>query len=216
MKAPNDQPRKFQSVMAGTLILFTLAIGLLSGVQSVGAHGGEDHGESKPAVTTPDGMVSRTARLGDYEILLKYLLFEPDTPLSGRLFITRFATNEPMGDAVIEAEVESPTGMVTAITVEKTDAPGSYVLKLPALQESTYTFRATVRINGKTDTATFSNVDVGLRETAPSSSASSWTQTLLITFLLMVGSVLFAGLIFLAFRAVKDKPIREEAVAAHV
>jgi hypothetical protein len=216
MKALNKEQGKIEPIRAGAVILFALVILLLSGASSVMAHGGEDHGESKPAVTTPNGMVSRTARLGDYEILLKYLLFEPDTPLSGRLFITRFATNEPMGDAVIEAEVESPTGMVTAITVEKTDAAGSYVLKIPALQEGSYTFRTTLRTTGKTDTATFSNVDVGLHETAASSSASSWTQSLLMTILLMVGAVLFAGLIFFAFRAVMDKPIREEAVAAQV
>ncbi|MCA1589530.1 MAG: hypothetical protein LC734_03900 [Acidobacteria bacterium] len=216
MKQPNYQQRNFRSVMAGSVILSAIVIVLFSGGPNVIAHDGEDHGESKPAVTTPNGMVSRTARLGDLEVLVKYSLLEPDTPLSGRLFITRFATNEPIGDAVVEAEVESPTGMVTAITIEKTDAVGSYVLKIPALQQGSYALRTSLSIPGKTDTATFSGVHVGLHDKSPLSSARSWTQTAFMTFLLIVGSILLAGLIFLAFWAVKDRPTREDPVAAQI
>ena len=215
MKAPNEQQRRFQSIQAGGLILSAIIILVLGSDSSVIAHGGEDHGDSKPAVTAPDGMVSRTARLGDYEILLKYLSIEPDTPVLGRLFITRFTTNEPGSDAGIEAEIESPTGMVTAVKVEKTDAAGSYVFKIPALTEGSYTFRATVSTTGKTDTATFSGVAVAHAEPALASfSGSSWTQTAFMAFLFLIGTGLFAGLIYVAIRTIKNKPINEEALAA--
>lgn len=208
--------RKFKSIGTGALILSAFVIVLLSNASNVLAHGGEDHGDKKPAVaTTQNGTVSRTARLGDYEILLKHSLLEPDTAASARLFITQFATNEPLGNSDIEGEVESVTGIVTKVTVEKTDAAGSYVVKIPALAEGGYTFRAKVSINGKTDTATLSGIDVGHQEAAPSSAgSSSWAQTALTAFLFLIGSVLFGGLIYLAVRAVKNKPISEEAIAA--
>ncbi len=215
MKESNEEQRRCQLIRANGLILLALLILLVGSASSVIAHGGEDHGDSKPAVTAPDGMVSRTARLGDYEILLKYLSIEPDTPVLGRLFMTRFTTNEPVGDAVIEAEIESPTGMVTPVTVEKTDAAGSYVFKIPALTEGSYTFRATVRKSGMTDTATFSSVAVAHAEPAHASVAgSSWTQTAFMAFLFLIGTGLFAGLIYLAIRTIKNKPINEEAIAA--
>ena len=63
------------------------------------AHGGEDHGDAKPAVTSNQkGMVARTARAGEFEILLKHSPLEPDTETAAKLFITRFATNEPFAD----------------------------------------------------------------------------------------------------------------------
>ncbi|MGI8467163.1 MAG: hypothetical protein ACR2N3_01800, partial [Pyrinomonadaceae bacterium] len=64
------------------------------------AHGGVD--DEKPAATpvsNQKGMVVRTARAGDFEVLLKHSLLEPDTETAAKLFITRFATNEPFADA---------------------------------------------------------------------------------------------------------------------
>ena len=65
----------------------------------VSAHGGEDHGDTKPAVTSNQKrIITRTARTGDFEILLKHSPIEPDTETAAKLFITNFATNEPFAD----------------------------------------------------------------------------------------------------------------------
>ncbi|MEP7149116.1 MAG: hypothetical protein ABI857_09560 [Acidobacteriota bacterium] len=195
------------------VILSVFSIGLSGGAPAALAHGGEDHGDQKVVSAAQDGMVSRSARLGDFEILLKHRLLVPDTPTSARLFLTQFATNEPVSGADIAAEIEAANGAVTKVPVEKTDVAGSYLVELSALAEGDYTFRATVTMNGKTETATLSGIAVGHQEHA-TITGYSWSQTFLTAVLFLIGAVLFAALIYLAIRTVKTRPIGEEAVAA--
>lgn len=183
----------------------------------VSAHGGEDHGDEKPkTATTTAGTVTRSTRLGDFEIMFKHSPLEPDASAAGRLFITKFATNEPVGDAVNPAmEIESATGVVTEIPIEKTAAAGSYTVKIPALPEGAYTIRAKATGGDKTSTATFSGVEVAHQETlAAETGSSSWTQTALMAVLFLVIIGLFGGLVYFARRIFKNKPLGEETVSA--
>lgn len=196
-------------------ILLSFAVALFADSSQVLAHGGEDHGEAKPATaTTTAGTVTRSVQLGDFEIMLKHSALEPDTATTGRLFITRFATNEPIGDANPSLEIESASGTVTEVSIEKTNAAGSYVVKIPALPEGTYIFRTKVG-GGKTNTATFSGVQIAHQEaTAADAGGTSWTQTALIVILILFALALFGGLAYFALRVFKDKPIRGETVSA--
>ncbi len=211
MKAMNI---KWQNSTA--VLLLSIAFGFWGINSQVLAHGGEDHGDEKPkAPTIAAGTVSRTARLGDVEILLKYPSLEPDTATTASVFVTKFATNESVGDANPAVEIESANGgSVTEIAVEKTDAGGSYILKIPAFAEGAYTIRVKTTVGGKTDTATFSGVEVAHQETAATDSSGSWLQTLFIGFLLIVGLALFGGLIYFAVRVIKTAPVSEETVSA--
>lgn len=56
------------------------------------AHEGHDNGAKKPAVAADSGMIARTARLGDYEMIMKHPALEPLHEHSAHLFITRYAT----------------------------------------------------------------------------------------------------------------------------
>ena len=216
MRAINSGIFKRRSPAAAVL-LAALALAFLgNGASKVLAHGGEDHGDEKPkTATTTAGTVTRSARLGDFEITLKHSALEPDTAASGRLFITRFATNEPVGDANPALEIESATGAVTEIPVEKTAAAGSYTVKIPALPEGTYTLRAKTVAGGKTGTTTFSGVEIAHQETAAAETgASSWTQTALMVLLSLVALALFGGLAYFAHRVFGNKPLGEETVSA--
>jgi hypothetical protein len=147
-------------------------------------------------------MVSHTARLGDFELMLKHPLLEPDAATSARLFVTDFKTNTPAGDISPEVEVESSNGAVTQAAIEKTDAAGSYVVKIPALPEGAYLVRAKLTYKGETDTATFSGVEV---KTQPTLSAPegeiSWTRFALIAFVFALVLALFGGLVFFVWRS---------------
>jgi len=213
MKAINIINFKLRSLATALLLSFALA--LFGNATQVLAHGGEDHGDEKPkTATTTAGTISRTARLSDFEIMLKHSPLEPDAAATGRLFITRFATNEPVGDANPAIEIESATGLVTEIPVEKTDAIGSYVARIPALPEGTYTVRTkAVAAGGKTNTATFSGVEIA-QQAAAAETGSSWTQTALMVMLFLVALILFGGLAYSALRVFKDKPLGEETVSA--
>jgi len=191
-----------------------LAFGFAANLTTAYAHGGEDHGEAKPATTTTGkGTVTRTAQLGDFEIMLKHSPLEPDTAASGRLFITRFATNEPVGDAGPAIEIESAAGAVTEIPIEKTDAVGSYSARIPALPEGTYTMRAKAAAGGKTNTATFSGVEIAPHTEEEAAVGGSWAQTALMVAALLAVLGLFGGLAYLARRTF-NKPLGEETVSA--
>lgn len=212
MKAINIINFKLRSL--ATTLLLSLALALFGNATQVLAHGGEDHGDEKPkTATTTAGTISRTARLSDFEIMLKHSPLEPDAAATSRLFITRFATNEPVGDANPAIEIESATGLVTEIPVEKTDAVGSYIARIPALPEGTYTVRIRATAGGKTNTATFSGVEISHQEAAAETD-SSWTQTALMVMLFLVALVLFGGLVYFALRVFKNKPLGEETVSA--
>jgi hypothetical protein len=211
MKAINTANFKLRSLATALL----LSLSFFGNAAQVLAHGGEDHGETKPATaTTTAGTVTRSARLGDFEITLKHSTLEPDAASAGRLFITRFTTNEPVGDANPAVEIESANGAVTEIPIEKTNAAGSYTVKIPALPEGAYTIRAKAAAGGKTNTATFSGVDIAHHEAAVDASSSSWTQTALMALLFLIALVLFGGLAYFALRVFKDKPLGKETVSA--
>lgn len=197
-------------------LLLSFALGLFGSGEQVLAHGGEDHGDQKPkTATTTAGTVTRSTRLGDFEVMLKHSPLEPDAATAGRLFITKFATNEPVGDANPAVEIESANGVVTEIPVEKIDAVGSYTLKIPALPEGAYTIRAKASAaGGKTNTATFSGVEIAHQEAAEEASSSSWTQTALMAMLFLIALALFGGLVYFALRVFKNKPLGEETVSA--
>ena len=199
------------------LALFLLSVLMFGGSMTpVLAHGGEDHGEAKPATaTTTAGTVTRSVRLGDFEIMLKHSPLEPDAAAAGRLFITRFATNEPVGDASPALEIESAKGAVTQIPVEKSGAAGSYVARIPALPEGAYTIRTKMTMGGKTDTATFSGVEIAHHEAAEAtSSSSSWTQTALMALMILLALAFLGGFAYFALRAFKNKSFTEENAAA--
>lgn len=202
--------------LLSAFLLFCLTV--FGNAAQIFAHGGEDHGDEKPkTATTTAGTVTRSARLGDFEIMLKHSPLEPDAVTAGRLFVTKFATNEPVGDANLAVEIEAANGIVTEIPIEKSGAAGSYTVKIPALPEGTYTLRAKAAAGGKINTATFSSVEIAHQEAATAASetgGSSWTQTSLIVLLLLIALALFGSLAYFARRVFNNKPLGEKTVSA--
>lgn len=215
MKSINAGSFKLRNLL---MIVALASMTFFGDAAQIFAHGGEDHGDAKPkTATTTAGTVTRSARLGDFEIMLKHSPLEPDAATAGRLFITKFATNEPVGDANPAVEIEAANGTVTEIVIEKSEAAGSYAVKIPALPEGTYTLRAKTAASGKTNTATFSGVEIAHQEAAtaaPETGGSSWTQTALIVLLLLIALALFGGLAYIARRIFNNKPLGEKTVSA--
>ncbi len=125
------------------------------------AHGGEDHGESKPQTTTnTQGTVSVTKNVGEIELLLKYLPFTPDSPNSARLFFSHFAGNEAINDLSPKVEIVDHSGNSQEVTVKKNEAAGGFDLQIPPIVQGEADFRITFKHDGKNETATFGNVSV--------------------------------------------------------
>jgi len=201
-------------ISAVILSAVLLAISFATRSPEISAHGGEDHGDKPKVETTGQGMVARTARLGAFEIMVKHPTLEPDTPVAARLFVTSFATNEPASNLVPSIQIESAGGAITEVEVQKTDSNGSFAFNFPPLPEGTYTIRVIAAVSGKTETATFSGVDVAHRETAKTSASGSWISIALMGLSFLIGAGLLAGMVYLGLRAIRNRPLHEEAVSA--
>ncbi|MGI9054488.1 MAG: hypothetical protein ACR2F2_01665 [Pyrinomonadaceae bacterium] len=177
------------------------------------AHGGEDHGDEKPKVASEKGTVTRTARLGDYELTFKHPFLEPDTGSGAKLFVTKFKTNEAVEEAQTAIEIESANGSVTEAVIEKTDIAGSYNVKIPALPQGVYSVRAKLTYNGETDTATFSGVEVNLPPIVSPENSMSWARTALIGFVFALVLVLFGGLVYFVWNYADGESLNEETVS---
>ena len=196
-------------------VLFVISLLLFGNSLQVYGHGGEDHGDEKPKITASDkGIISRLTRLGDFEIMLKHPTFLPDTVTVARLFVTKFETNEPVDQGIPVVEIESPNGVVTEALVEKTDAVGSYSLKIPALAQGSYTVRAKLTFKGETDTATFSEVEVKTPPVSASENGASWIRNILISFIFVLVLAMFAGLVYFVLRFSASGSIKAEPVSA--
>lgn len=195
-------------------LLCVVAIGASAGLFRVSAHGGEDHGDQKPKTeTTAKGVVLRTTRLGDFELTVKHPPLEPGMLTHGSLFVTRYATNEPVDAGNVQVALEGQSGSISEVAVAKSATAGSYTLDIPALTEGDYTLRVTITAGGKPTTATFSGVE-SRHESVATSTASSWSGFLLTAMFLVVGIGLFIGLVYLSVRVAGSRRLSEETVSA--
>ncbi len=197
-------------------LMAALILSVFFAAPTLFAHGGEDHGDTKPAVVSNQkGMIARTARAGDFEILLKHSPLEPDTETAAKLFITRFATNEPFPDAKPTVEITAKDGKTFEASEVKADASGSFSFKLPPLPEGTYTILAKLNAAGKADTATFQSVSVEHAEAKSLTGSGLWLRTVLMFLTAAVVLGLFGGLMFYAFRFARSEQAGgQEAVSA--
>jgi len=203
---------KVRKSAAGWLLIYSLLV--LGSNFQVFAHGGEDHGDSQPKTAVSDkGTVSHTSRIGELELMIKHPAIEPDTATLGRLFITQYSTNEAADKVIAVIEIESSSGAVTQVAVEKVDAAGSYNLKIPALPAGSYTMRAKITYGGETDTATFSGVTVA-HPAAEAATGMTWLRSILMVLITTIILALFAGLAYFVWRSADDGEIRSESVTA--
>lgn len=146
--------------------------------------------------------------------MLKHTPLEPDAETAAKLFVTRHATNEPIGDAKPTVEITAPDGRTFEASEVKSDAAGSYSFKLRPLPEGSYTILARAKAAGKTDTATFSGVEVQhTHADSAEEGIASWARTVLMILAALVVLGLFGGLIRFALRVARNEPVRDEAVS---
>ncbi len=197
------------------VLLLAVIVGNFGNALQVSAHGGEDHGDEKPkTATTAKGTISRTSRLGDFEIMLKHPVLEPDTETVARFFITKFETNEAVENVLPSIEVESSNGTITTAEIEKTDTAGSFVVKIPALPKGIYTVRINLNYAGETDTATFAGVEIAHHAVETAATGSTWFGAV---FRFVAGAIflgLFGALFYFAWRMKDEKQVRDEVITA--
>jgi hypothetical protein len=191
------------------IALFILNLGGLI----VFAHGDEDHGDKKaPAVSAGTNMIVRVARVGDLEIVIKDPPIEPDKEIPARVFVTNFATNEPVVGAKIVVVFQGIAPVEVSAVPSTT--PGMYDVKLPPLPQGQYKLVARVEHDGENKTAEYGSVGVAPLPVVPNGIVASWARTAL----LILGGLTVLGLlgafIYKLVPAARRPRIRGEAAAA--
>ena len=202
--------------LAGLVIVLTMFAALVAPLKEVSAHGGEDHGDSKAeAVPAGANMTARVVRVGDYEVTIKHPNLEPDKETVARMFVTRFATNEPVKDAKIVVVVDdagsSPAAEVAATA---TATPGLYEVKLPPMAQGETKLSARVEVNGTSMVANYGAMQVAMPETAVPAAIATWARTVLLGLALLVGLGLIGILIYFAIPIIRRGRIKGEATTA--
>lgn len=123
------------------------------------AHGGEDHGDKK-AVAAGPGLIARTVRVGDYEVMMKHPTLEPLHEQSARLFITRYATNEPVKEATANLVIAAKGKEPIKVSSKPSARAGEFELTLPPLDSGSYTFSIAVKTGGAEESANYGAVSV--------------------------------------------------------
>ncbi len=204
---------------SGILLVILLAALTMMPRSLVFAHGGEDHGDKPaPAVATGTGMVTHTARAGDMEVTVKHPALEPDKEVAARVFITHFATNEPVGGANIVVTLTGEGGAPVESAATASATSGMYEVKLPPLPKGQYKLTARVEHDGETQTAQYGALQVAPLPVAAASSVATWARSALIALALILGLGIAGFVVYRVMqnarrRAPKDEFKEETATA---
>ena len=198
--------------MAASLLVVAALTAVLPAMNL--AHEGEDHGESKtPVIAAGTGMVTRTARAGNWEVAIKHPSLEPDKEIPARLFVTRFETNEPIANAQVRVTLTGTAAPVEAVATAGSTA-GVYEVRLPPLPQGEYRLAAQVGANGMGQTAQFGALQITPAPPTQVESSSDWARTALIA-LALLASLGLGGIV--AYRLLKGlRANRESRQAATI
>jgi len=198
-------------------MLVALAASLMSGA-TVFAHGGEDHGDQKPQTVSPGtNMIVHVGRAGDFEVVIKHAPIEPDKEMVARVFVSRFANNEPVTGAKPVVTLTSNGNSPVDLTATASSTPGMYEVKVPPLPKGQYKLAARVESNGETKTASFSALEVAPQPVAATATIASWARTGLMVLgaIVGIGVIGFMGIvIYRAAQTSRRERLEGETAAA--
>ncbi len=198
---------------AGLAVIVLVLTLLMPGAKAL-AHGGEDHGEEKaPVVSAGTGKITRVARVGDFEVAIKHPPVEPDKEIAARVFVTRFETNEPVGQAQVFLAF-GDGGSTPEVAATATSTPGIYEVKLPPLPKGQYKLTARLDVNGTSGAAQYGAIEVAPAPPPAGESGSSWARTALIALGLLVVLGLAGKVVYLAVQSARRDRVKGEPVAA--
>ena len=200
------------------LTVLTAIVALVMSPATGFAHGGEDHGDQKPAtVSKGTNMIVHVGRAGDYEVVIKHAPVEPDKEMVARVFVNRFATNEPVAGAKAIVSLTTDGGAPVELTATASSTPGMYEVKLPPLPKGQYKLAARIDSKGETKTASLSALEVAPQPVTATTAIAAWARTALIVLGLVValGVIGFAAfVIYRASQASRRERITGETAAA--
>ncbi|MBI3521165.1 MAG: efflux RND transporter periplasmic adaptor subunit [Bacteroidetes bacterium] len=137
--------------------IFTLLI--LFGSQFVFGHGGEDHGDAKPKVSSiPKNYFTALAESDLYELLIKYEPIKPNEDTHFKLFVSDFESNKPVDSAKIT--ITSPENDKLKFEVKQIDN-GIYEVHGNFPDKKIYSLTININSSLGPDLISISDIEVG-------------------------------------------------------
>lgn len=196
------------------LIVLAWGVMLLTPQTKSFAHGGEDHGEKQPpAVSVGANMITRVARVGDLEVVLKHPPIEPYKETSARLFVTYFASNEPVGGAKLFVTFTANGGTQIEAAAVPAETSGMYEAKLPPVPKGEYKVAARVNRNGEEQIIDYGTLQVASPHAVSDDAGASWARTALISLAVLVSISLMGAIIYRIARATRRGGVKDETTA---
>ena len=157
-------------------------------------------------------MQTRTAHVGEWEVAIKHPVIEPDHEVAARVFVTQFATNEPIEGARVFMRFGNDTAQEIAATAGK--MAGVYEVKLPPLPKGQYSLAARIEVGGASETVQFGQVEVTTPPLAAVESSNSWARTGLIVLAVLAALMALGVVCYRLSQGRGRGRIKEEAVTA--
>jgi cobalt-zinc-cadmium efflux system membrane fusion protein len=138
---------------------FLFSLGMLFGSTLAIAHGGEDHGDSKPkASATPKNYFAVTAVSDVYELLVKYEPIKPNENVHFKLFVSDFESNKPVDNATIT--ITSPEDEKLKFEVKQLDN-GIYEIHGNFPDKKVYSLTVNINSSIGADLISIPDIEVG-------------------------------------------------------
>lgn len=184
---------------------FLCSISLLFSSTFIMAHGGEDHGDSKPKLSaTPKNYFTTTALSDVYELLIKYEPIKPNEDSHFKLFVSDFESNKPVDNATIT--ITSPEDDKLKFEVKQLDN-GIYEIHGNFPDKKNYSL--TVNINSSLGPDLISITDIGVGKELPVLETDSLVKVSFFNkgWVLITIGFLGALLLMLVFTKLKNKQV---------
>lgn len=165
---------------------------LSANCQLLMASGGDDHthGDEKPATMEQQQKFFSSEAVSDkYELLIRYEPIHVGEPAHLTLFISEYATNKPVNNAVLKITAQEDSKLV--FTIHQTDE-GTYTIETSFPEKKKYSLAVNFNSALGPDLILLSNIEAGKElpheETASKQWAiGNWQTILLFTFVLLMG-----------------------------
>jgi len=138
---------------------FLVSLSLLFSSTYIMAHGGEDHGDSKPKVNaTPKNYFTTTALSDVYELLIKYEPIKPNEDTHFKLFVSDFESNKPIDSAKIT--ITSPEDNKIKFEIKQIDN-GIYEIHGNFPDKKIYSLTVNINSSLGPDLISITDIEVG-------------------------------------------------------
>lgn len=179
---------------------FLFSLSLLFSSEFIMAHGGEDHGDSKPkASATLKNYFTATALSDVYELLIKYEPIKPNEDTHFKLFVSDFESNKPIDSAKIS--ITSPEDDKLKFEVTQVDN-GIYEIHGNFPDKKNYSL--TVNINSSIGADLISIPDIEVGKELPITESAMTEQSFLDKSWVLI-AIGFLGALLLMFILTKLK-----------